>query len=232
MATDRQTEANRQNAQKSTGPRTAEGKARSCMNHVTTGIDAQSAIIPGEDPAALLALIERYNNRFQPVTAEERHQVDILTRCEWQARRYARCEAETWRKSMESPIRRNDPNPMGYGYSLCPIAFSRLDRRVEVNERLYNRALHELERLQSDRAAAERVSESDTEAPAPAAEAPETAAPAGELGSNLQNAPGPAATRSPAPHPIPTSVPPSPKFGPESASDPFGTPDEAPPRGA
>jgi len=220
MATDKQTEANRQNAQKSTGPRTAEGKARSSMNHLTTGIDAKSAIIPGEDPAQLQALADRIGAELKPATEAERHQVDIIIHCDWKARRYVRCEAEIWRSTMERPLGRKEPNPVGYGYSLCPIVFSRLDRRVEVNERLSNHARHELERLQSNRFAAEAAE--------PAPQPVETEAPAEELGSNLQSAPEPAATGSPAPNPIPAA----PKFGPESASDPRGTPDEAPPRSA
>jgi hypothetical protein len=59
MATLTQIEANRRNAQHSTGPRTAEGKAASSMNALKTGIDAQSSVIPGEDAAALVALTER-----------------------------------------------------------------------------------------------------------------------------------------------------------------------------
>ena len=51
MATIQQIEANRLNAQKSTGPRSVEGKAVSCFNATKTGIDAKSQIIRGEDPA-------------------------------------------------------------------------------------------------------------------------------------------------------------------------------------
>lgn len=40
MASIRQIEANRLNAKKSTGPRTAEGKSRSRMNALKSGIDA------------------------------------------------------------------------------------------------------------------------------------------------------------------------------------------------
>ncbi|SPF41945.1 conserved hypothetical protein [Candidatus Sulfopaludibacter sp. SbA4] len=228
MATDKQTEANRQNAQKSTGPRTAEGKARSSMNHLITGIDAKSAIIPGENPAALQALIERTYTRFQPATDEERHHVDTVIWCDWQSQRFIRSESEIWRSTMESPLRRKDPNPVGYGYSLCPITFSRLDRRVEVNERLYTRALHELERLQSNRFATEAATEVEDAAAEPAPQPTETEAPTEELGSNPQNAPDPRATPAPAPNPTPAT----PKFGPESASDPLGTPDEAPPKSA
>ena len=50
MASQKQTEANRLNAQKSTGPRSVEGKAASRMNALKSGIDARSNFIRGEDP--------------------------------------------------------------------------------------------------------------------------------------------------------------------------------------
>ena len=56
MASQKQTEANRLNAQKSTGPRSPEGKAASSMNALKSGIDAKSQII-----RAASAL--RYRNR-------------------------------------------------------------------------------------------------------------------------------------------------------------------------
>ena len=204
MATDRQTEANRQNAQKSTGPRTAEGKARSSLNHVTTGIDAQSAVIPGENPADFQAIIGRYHDQFQPATEDERYQVDILIGCDWQGRRYVRAEAQIWRRSMEGPIRRNEPNAMAEAYLLCPKTLTRLDRRVEINERRYNRARHELELLQAARFAAEALAfqaepepEPEPEPAPPPPQPAETAPPAEELGSNLRNAPEAAPTASP-----------------------------------
>jgi hypothetical protein len=51
MATLAQITANRANAQRSTGPRSAEGKSASRFNALKHGIDAASVIIPGEDPA-------------------------------------------------------------------------------------------------------------------------------------------------------------------------------------
>ena len=47
MATEKQIEANRRNAAKSTGPRSPEGKARSSMNALKSGVDAEAEIIPG-----------------------------------------------------------------------------------------------------------------------------------------------------------------------------------------
>ena len=52
MASIKQIEANRSNALNGTGPRTAEGKARSSRNALTHGLTAQEIVIPGEDVAA------------------------------------------------------------------------------------------------------------------------------------------------------------------------------------
>jgi hypothetical protein len=46
MATAAQIHANRANAQKSTGPRTAEGKAKVAQNAVQHGLLAQRTIVP------------------------------------------------------------------------------------------------------------------------------------------------------------------------------------------
>jgi hypothetical protein len=72
MSTPKQIEANRLNAQKSTGPTSAEGKAAVRFNALKSGIHAQSQVIPGEDPAALALLIAEYYDRYQPATPEVR----------------------------------------------------------------------------------------------------------------------------------------------------------------
>ncbi|MHC4519828.1 MAG: hypothetical protein ACYTAS_14665, partial [Planctomycetota bacterium] len=50
MASEAQIQANRTNAQKSTGPRTPEGKAVVSQNAVKHGLLARQAVIAGEDP--------------------------------------------------------------------------------------------------------------------------------------------------------------------------------------
>ena len=58
MSSLKQTEANRLNAQKSTGPRTTAGRAVSRFNALKSGIDAEAEVIPGK----FLALNRTWKN--------------------------------------------------------------------------------------------------------------------------------------------------------------------------
>jgi hypothetical protein len=60
MATAAQIAANRANSQKSTGPRTPEGKAASRFNALKHGLDAASILLPGEDPDAYDRMVADY----------------------------------------------------------------------------------------------------------------------------------------------------------------------------
>ena len=59
MATENQIQANRNNAKKSTAPRTEQGKARASQNALKQGLLARDAVLPDEAPAA-----RRHPNRF------------------------------------------------------------------------------------------------------------------------------------------------------------------------
>src|SRR5690242_15984317 len=101
MATLRQIEANRRNARRSTGPRSVEGKAVSRLNALKSGIDARSHLIPGEDPASLEALAERYSGRWQPATPEEIFLLDAMIAADWLKRRMHQVEAQLWTQRVQ-----------------------------------------------------------------------------------------------------------------------------------
>src|SRR4051812_49183383 len=101
MATPAQITANRANAQRSTGPRTDEGKSASRFNALKHGLDAQSVIIPGEDPAAYDALAAEYRDEFQPSTPSETFHVDTMIRADWQKRRLQPLETELYKTIMD-----------------------------------------------------------------------------------------------------------------------------------
>jgi hypothetical protein len=149
MATIKQIEANRLNAQKSTGPRTVEGKLHSSQNALKSGIDAESLIILGEDRAALEALAQEYVDRFHPTSPEQRHFVDILIRDDWQLRRLAKVDAQIWEYELTWPLKRDESAPHGRAYASGSTIFYRLQRRMDCAERSYQCALRELQRLQA-----------------------------------------------------------------------------------
>src|SRR5436309_15500489 len=67
MATVAQMEANCLNAQKSTGPRSAEGKASTRFNAFKHGAYARARVIPGEKEDDLLQAIEDHYSELQHV---------------------------------------------------------------------------------------------------------------------------------------------------------------------
>jgi hypothetical protein len=167
MATSRQIEANRLNAQNSTGPRTPQGKAVSSQNALKSGLDAESQFVVGEDRSEFAELQHEYIARFQPLTPEERFQVDSLLRNEWTLRRLFRAEAHLW-EYYTIRADRSEGVPLGEALVAGHEAFRRLQRRITLCERSYKDAFAELERLQRARrslAAAEANPEPDDPTP-------------------------------------------------------------------
>jgi hypothetical protein len=149
MATLKQIDANRQNAQRSSGPRSPEGKAASRFNALKSGIDAHAQVIPGEDPAQLEALLAEYQERFDTSVPERRMLVDTLVVCDWLFRRLNRAEASFWQYEAwrtESSFLSNK-HPEGRVLFFGDKVFDRLQRRVNAIHRNYDRALKELQDL-------------------------------------------------------------------------------------
>ena len=92
-ATSVRIEANRANAQHSTGPRTEEGKARSALNAIKHGLTAASALLPGEDPAEYERHVQSYQSEYQPQTASEEDLTRELADTAWRQKRIPRLEA-------------------------------------------------------------------------------------------------------------------------------------------
>jgi hypothetical protein len=77
-------EANRRNAQRSTGPRTEEGKKRSRLNSLTHGILASALLITdgeiAEDPMEFQTLLDALHQDLAPVGALENMLVEKMIR--------------------------------------------------------------------------------------------------------------------------------------------------------
>src|SRR3954465_7368460 len=93
MTSRKQAEANRQNALKSTGPKTPEAKAAVRLNALKHGLLSQDVLLPGEDEAAFKELSERLRDELQPVGEFEGLLVDRIVAATWRLRRLGRVEA-------------------------------------------------------------------------------------------------------------------------------------------
>ena len=97
MATERQIAANKTNSQKSTGPKSAEGKAKSCLNHLSHGFaSATASFIPGEDPEEFKALLADLTEEYQPATPTEQILVEHMTQNQWLSLRAFRLQSNSF----------------------------------------------------------------------------------------------------------------------------------------
>ncbi len=101
MTSDRKAAANRQNARKSTGPKTPEGKAAVRQNALKHGLLSQEVLLPDEDEEALQELGESLRDELQPVGELENLLVDRIIAAYWRLRRLSRVEAGifAWERS-------------------------------------------------------------------------------------------------------------------------------------
>ena len=94
MATEKQVQANRRNALKSTGPKTQTGKAVANKNAMRHGLLARDVVIKGEDPEAFNAMQEALVLELTPEGAIEEQLVDRIAAALWRLRRLGRVEAD------------------------------------------------------------------------------------------------------------------------------------------
>lgn len=84
--------SNRQNAQKSTGPRTDAGKAKSAANALSHGILSRDLLLPDESAEQWSALLEQLMTELQPVGTLEQILVERIAVAAWRQRRLVRVE--------------------------------------------------------------------------------------------------------------------------------------------
>jgi len=103
MSTEKQINANRQNAQKSTGPKTVEGKAAVSQNAVKHGLFSDS-LIRGENPAVYEAFHDEMLADLAPVGAVETMLAERVISLWWRLRRAERMQNQALDDMMEKCI--------------------------------------------------------------------------------------------------------------------------------
>jgi hypothetical protein len=109
MASRAQVEANRRNAQLSTGPRSAAGKSRSAMNALKHGVTAEKATLPAEDRAAHERLREDLFARLAPVGELEARLVDRLALLYARLDRAALADTAAWNAHWQEDVWPKEP---------------------------------------------------------------------------------------------------------------------------
>ncbi|MFO0503646.1 MAG: hypothetical protein ACK527_15755, partial [Acidobacteriota bacterium] len=150
--------ANRENARKSTGPRTPEGKAASCQNRLAHGLCSSSLILHGENPEEFDELRRQTHTTFAPVTAEETLLTDQLVEATWRLNRARRVEAKSLEQLLvvtQLELSRFSPRQeVPSGDASLATAFAKpehqkrlscLQRYLNANERSYRCALKTLQ---------------------------------------------------------------------------------------
>ncbi len=164
MATEEQVRANRENAQKSTGPKSPEGKARSSRNAITHGLTSHDLVTFGENPEELDAFREAWMAELAPEGVEEQDLADRVVDSAWRLRRAGRMERRlTWLHYIDNysdKVKLDELNAerllvfsdnmsaelIGNGRSIL-----NLDRHEAHIERLYYKAMDRLKKLRAER---------------------------------------------------------------------------------
>jgi hypothetical protein len=93
MSTEAQVQANRANAQLSTGPRTDEGKENSSQNAFKHGLRSANPVAPGEDPSAWQAFALEVIQELDPAGIAQRLLAERIAFLQWKLLRIPAIEA-------------------------------------------------------------------------------------------------------------------------------------------
>jgi hypothetical protein len=164
MATEAQVHANRQNAQHSTGPVTAEGKSTSSRNALTLGLYTRQDYVKPEERDIYKEFCETMYSELAPVTLLEQSLAAEITGASWRLRRCSAAEAElSSQREMARPYphettgAENSPSSADYA-TQDPLLDDSTDKTRRSIERarasahsLLHRSINQLRRLQTDR---------------------------------------------------------------------------------
>ena len=159
MATEKQFQANRQNAQKSTGPKTPEGRAAVRLNGVTHGLTAETIVLKGESQSDFTNLLGSLEAEHDPVSPTEEALVVQLAMATWRLRRLYHQEAGFYTCQLQSlvgmqkDLNLDDAGRMGHAAAWSESTLNMFNRQEGRLERTFYRALHELQRLRKEREA-------------------------------------------------------------------------------
>jgi len=197
MISQRQLAANKKNAQKSTGPKTPEGRAAVRLNGVKHGLTASTLILPGESESDFDALLDSFESEHHPATPTEEALVRQMAMAQWRLRRLYYVEAAFFKLRLGDTAEDveykyeslDDAGRLAYvierdsGHSSTQESLSRIEARLE---RSFYKALRELQKMKNQSHSQNRTPPAEpanTSAPLPAEQ---------EIATTLHLVPSPA----------------------------------------
>jgi hypothetical protein len=156
--------ANRANAQLSSGPRSAAGKAVSSMNAVKTGLTGRTVLLPSDDAEAYRQHLAAYENEFKPVGLRECELVQSLADTQWRLQRIPGLEMAIYARGRDEFAEQfEDFDPAGRSARIdleTFIQYQKPLRNLQLQEgrlqRQREKDMAELRELQQERRQAEQ----------------------------------------------------------------------------
>ncbi len=152
MTTEAQIKANQENAQKSTGPTSIEGKQRSSMNAIAHGIFAKIPLLPGENEEQFKILREDLIKTYQPIDAMEMHLVQRIYLGLIRQQRLQEAEAAKLKISMMPEVLAVSVNQILKASTKREYSAEDLSNRTIESYRYYEAAMKEIEASQFETA--------------------------------------------------------------------------------
>jgi hypothetical protein len=166
MTIEKRTEANRRNARKSTGPKTAAGKAVVSRNAVRHGLLSEESVLPREDAGIFEEFRKALCQELKPVGGLEALLVDRIVSSAWRLRRLITIEVSLFMGKLADIQQETKEDekcfmvfdkasktsyPLGVAFRYGADTVSKMSRYESMLERGLYKALHELQRLQAAR---------------------------------------------------------------------------------
>ncbi len=145
MSTEAQIIANRRNAQKSTGPRTSEGKAIVSQNAIKHGLLARQAVISSESQADFDLYRDQILAELAPASPMESMLAERIVSLSWRLKRVCRIQNQTIdalnARNTSSPLAKLTQSLSNPSTSAPELALGRLAIKDFSNTRVLERLL-------------------------------------------------------------------------------------------
>lgn len=149
MSTEAQIRANQHNAERSTGPKTEDGKAASCMNNFRWGLTGSTfQVLDWEDQEEYDLLASGLRHDLQPRGFTEQLLIEKMAQAQWLAKRALELQALELRKEAFKSLEHQERR------------LGLFIRYHATHERAFHRLLHDLLKLRAEKRRVENGFES------------------------------------------------------------------------